>query len=149
MCASLFPASGNFIFTFTFYSAYVWLRWVFTAFSSCGAWGPHCGGFSCGAHALGTWVSAAAACGPQSADSAVVAHGLSFPPARGIFLGQGLNPCPLPWQADSYPLHHQQSLPGNFFLSTVLHVKTKSVLFFFFSHLFIFAFISNILGGGS
>ena len=26
------------------------------------------------------------------------------------FLGQGLNPCPLHWQADSYPPYHQGSL---------------------------------------
>ena len=29
----------------------------------------------------------------------------------GIFLDQGLNPCPLRWQADSYPLYHQGSPP--------------------------------------
>ena len=34
-------------------------------------------------------------------------HGLSCPSARGIFLDQGLNPCPLHWQADSQPLDHQ------------------------------------------
>ena len=30
--------------------------------------------------------------------------------ACGIFLNQGLNPCPLHWQADSYPLHSQGNL---------------------------------------
>ena len=85
MRASLFPASGTFIFKFTFYSVYLFLPalglYCFVkAFSSCGAWVPHCGGFSCcGAQALGTWVSVAAACGLQSAGSAVAAHGLSFP----------------------------------------------------------------------
>ena len=29
--------------------------------------------------------------------------------ASGIFLDQGLNPCSLYWQADSYPLHHLES----------------------------------------
>ena len=29
--------------------------------------------------------------------------------ACGIFLDQGSNPCPLHWQADSQPLHHQGS----------------------------------------
>ena len=29
--------------------------------------------------------------------------------ACGIFLDQGSNPCPLPWQADSYPLYQQGS----------------------------------------
>ena len=28
---------------------------------------------------------------------------------HGIFLDQGSNPCPLPWQADSYPQHHTRS----------------------------------------
>ena len=28
---------------------------------------------------------------------------------RGIFLDQGLNQCPLHWQADSCPLYHQGS----------------------------------------
>ena len=39
--------------------------------------------------ALGTWASV------------VVAHGLSCSAACGIFPDQGLNPCPLQWQADS------------------------------------------------
>ena len=36
-----------------------------------------------------------------SADSVVVAHGLSCSAACGIFPDQGSNPCPLHWQADS------------------------------------------------
>ena len=42
-------------------------------------------------------------------DSGVEAHWLSCPVARGILLDQGLNPCLLHWQADSYPLYHQGS----------------------------------------
>ena len=38
----------------------------------------------------------------SSAGSVVVAHRLSCSEACGIFLDQGSNPCPLPWQADSY-----------------------------------------------
>lgn len=38
--------------------------------------------------------------------SAVGAHGLRCSKARGIFVDQGLNPCSLHWQADSYPLGH-------------------------------------------
>ena len=34
--------------------------------------------------------------------------------ACGIFPDKGLNPCPLYWQADSYPLHHQESLHVSF-----------------------------------
>ena len=41
--------------------------------------------------------------------SVVVAHRLSCSKACGIFPGQGLNLCPLHWQADSYPLYHQES----------------------------------------
>ena len=38
--------------------------------------------------------------------SVVVVRGLSGPTACGIFPVRGSNPCPLPWQEDSYPLHH-------------------------------------------
>ena len=67
------------------------------------SWGggqaSHRGGFSCwGVQALGAWASV------------VVAHGLSCPAACGIFPDQGLNPRPLGWQADSWPLHHQEAL---------------------------------------
>ena len=57
------------------------------ASSSCGAQVSHCGGFpGCTVWALGIW-----------------AHRLGCPEARGIFLDQGWNPCPLHWQTDSYP----------------------------------------------
>ena len=36
--------------------------------------------------------------------------------ARGIFPDQGLNLCPLHWQVDSYPLHHQGSPSPSFLL---------------------------------
>ena len=45
----------------------------------------------------------------KSVGSAVVARGLSCFVARGIFLDQGSNLCPLHWQVDSYPLDHQGS----------------------------------------
>ena len=38
-----------------------------------------------------------------------MAHELSCSVACGIFPDQGSNPCPLHWQADSQPLHHQGS----------------------------------------
>jgi len=47
--------------------------------------------------------------------STTVAHGLNCSTASGIFLG--LNPCPLHWQLDSYPLCHQQS-PAVFWFLT-------------------------------
>ena len=40
--------------------------------------------------------------------------GFSYSEAWGIFPDQGLNRCPLPWQADSYPLYHQGSPVINF-----------------------------------
>ena len=48
--------------------------------------------------------------GSRHTDSVVTVVGLSFPASCGIFLDQGLNPCPLTWQVDSYPLDHQGSL---------------------------------------
>ena len=45
----------------------------------------------------------------RRAGSAAVAHGPSRSEACGILPDQGSNPCPLHWQADSQPLHHQGS----------------------------------------
>ena len=45
----------------------------------------------------------------ELAGSLVVQHRLSCSTACRIFLTHGLNPCPLHWQADSHPLHHQVS----------------------------------------
>ena len=50
-----------------------------------------------------------------SLDSVVVVYNLSCPEACGIFLDQGLNPRPLHWQAESYPLCHQGGPQNNFF----------------------------------
>ena len=47
--------------------------------------------------------------GLYSAGSVVAAHKLSYSMARGNILDQGLNLCPLHWQADSQPLDHQGS----------------------------------------
>lgn len=69
------------------------------------------GGFSCG-HGLSGPQASAAATRWLSTDSAVVAHGLSCSvAARGISSDQGSDPCLPRWQADSLPLHHQES-PG-------------------------------------
>ena len=45
----------------------------------------------------------------RRAGSVAVAHGLSCSTACGILPDQGSNHCPLHWQADSQPLHHQGS----------------------------------------
>ena len=52
--------------------------------ANCNAWASHWGIFSC--------------CG---VDSGGAAYGLSCFMGCGLFLDQGWNPCPLPWQADS------------------------------------------------
>ena len=51
----------------------------------------------------------------RRAGSVAVAHGPSCSAACGIFPDQGLNPCPLHWQADFQPLRHQGS-PCSFYL---------------------------------
>ena len=61
----------------------------------------HCGGFCCGAWALGAQGSVVGACRLYSTGSVVVACGLSCSAAGGIFLEWELNLCPLHWQADS------------------------------------------------
>ena len=47
--------------------------------------------------------------GSRRACSVIVAHGPSCSAACGILPDQGLNLCPLHWQADSQPLRHQGS----------------------------------------
>ena len=98
--------------------------WRAGATLHCGARASHCSGFSCGgARALGARASVVVVRGLQSTGSVVVAHRLSCSTAREIFPDQGLNPCPLHWQADSQPLHHQGSPIFSFLrnLHTVLH----------------------------
>ena len=54
--------------------------------------------------------------GSRRAGSVVVAHGPSCSAACGILPDQGSNPCPLHWQADSQPLHHQGSPSAHFLI---------------------------------
>ena len=65
-----------------------------TSFSGCSTWAQHL-------------CVQALECGPVFA-----AHGLSCSVACGVFSDQGLNLCPLHWQADSYPPCHQRSPPN-------------------------------------
>ena len=69
------------------------LRWLLLLQST----GSRRVGFS----SCGAWASVVVARGLQSTGSVVVAHGLSYSVACGIFVDQGLNSCPLHWQADS------------------------------------------------
>ena len=55
----------------------------------------------------------------QHVDSGVVTRRPSCSLLCGIFLDQGLNPCPLCWQVDFYLLYHQES-PTCYFISTYL-----------------------------
>ena len=71
----------------------------------CSVQASQCSGFSRGAQALGAQVLVA------------VAYRLSCSAACDIFPDQGLNPCFLHWQAESYPLHHQGSPCSSFFIS--------------------------------
>ena len=88
------------------------LRFCARAFSSCGKRGhssSRCAGLSPSRPLL------LQSTGSRRAGSVVVAHGPSCSAACGIFPHQGLNPCPLHWQADSQPLrHHGSPIPSIF-----------------------------------
>ena len=76
----------------------------FSLVAASGGYPPlRCAGFSL------RWPLLLQSMGSRRAGSVVAAHGLSCSAARGILPDQGLNPCPLHWQADSQPLHHQGS----------------------------------------
>ena len=63
--------------------------------------------------------------------SVAVAYRLSCPMAGGVFLDQGLNLCPLHWQAGSQPLDHQGS-PSSLFLQKIKKGSLIVSQFFFF-----------------
>ena len=65
--------------------------------------------------------------GSRRAGSVVAAHGPGRSAACGIFPDQGLNPCPLHWQADSQPLRHQGSPQCAFNMNLLLSLD-KSIL---------------------
>ena len=95
----------NFIYLF-----YFWLCWVFVSVrglplvaASGGHSSSRCVGLSVSRPLLLRSTDS------RRAGSVVVAHGPSHSAACGIFPDQGSNPCPLHWQADSQPLHHQVS----------------------------------------
>ena len=95
-----------FIYLFNLFMAVLGLRFCARAFSSCGKQGPlssRCMGLSLSRPLL------LRSTGSRRAGSVIVAHGPSCSAACGIFPDQSSNPCPLHWQADSQPLHHQGS----------------------------------------
>ena len=82
------------------------LRFCARAFSSCGKRGhssSRCAGLSLSRTLL------LRSTGSRRAGSVIVAHGPSCSAACRILPDQGSNLCPLHWQADSQPLHHQGS----------------------------------------
>ena len=97
-------------FKFIYLFIYFWLCWVFVsvrglslvAVSGGHSW-SRCAGLSL------SWPLLLRSTGSRRVGSVDVAHGLSCSAACGIFPDQGSNPCPLHWQADSQPLHHQGS----------------------------------------
>ena len=110
---------GVFLFLFLFFFN-LWLCWVFISvrgLSLVAASGGHsssrCAGLSPSQPLL------LRSTGSRRAGSVIVAHGPSCSATCGIFLNQGSNPCPLHWQADSQPLHHQGSPRRELFESSI------------------------------
>ena len=107
----MLPARSKSVFLFfvcLFVFIYSWLCWVFISVrrlslvvASRGHSSSRCTGLSL------SWPLLLWSTGSRHAGSVVVAHGPSCSMACGIFPDQGSNPCPLHWQADSQPLHHQ------------------------------------------
>ena len=102
--------SWKFFFFLNYLFIYLWLCWVFISVqgpSPVVASGGHssswCVGLSLSRPLL------LQSTGSRRAGSVIVAHGPRCSAACGIFPDQGLNPCPLHWQADSQPLRHQGS----------------------------------------
>ena len=112
---SIYWVYFNLTVRLVFLSFFFWLRWVFVAacrlslvaesggysWLRCSAFslrwllllwsmGSRCAGFS-------SWYTWAL----ERAGSVVLAHGLIYSAACGIFPDQGSNPCPLHWQVDS------------------------------------------------
>ena len=107
---------------YLFIYLFLWLCWVFVSvrgLSLVAASGGHsslrCAGLSVSQPLL------LQSTGSRCAGSVIVAHGPRCSAACGIFPDQGSNPCPLHWQADSQPLHHQGSPPACPFKHTLHH----------------------------
>ena len=100
-----------------------WLQWLLlwstgsrlTGFSSCSLQALECG-------------------------LSIMAHGFSCSLSCRIFLNQEINPCPLDWQADSYPLYYQGGPMLHFLIWTLItHAcwvcKHSSSCTFFYIHI--------------
>ena len=130
-CPRLFPSMNSlwllinfFFFNYNYFFffllnlfIYFWRCWVFVSMRGLplvAASGGHsslrCAGLSLSRPLL------LQSTGSRRAGSVVAAHGPSCSAACGIFPDQGSNPCPLHWQADSQPLHHQGSPSQKLFI---------------------------------
>ena len=67
------------------------------------------------------WLLLLSSTGSRYVSSVAEVHRLSCSMAREIFPDQGFNLCPLHWQVDSYPLHHQGG-PKIIFFSKSCHL---------------------------
>ena len=86
------------------------------------------------------WSTGSRVCGLQqlkAVGSKVAASSFRCSAACGVFSDQGLNPCPLHWQADSYPLYLQGRSPAmTFYIQTIensVNLKVLGCFFFFFA----------------
>ena len=132
-----------FFLIFIYLFIYLWLCWVFVSvwgLSLVAASGGHsssrCAGLSLSRPLL------LRSTGSRRAGSVIVAHGPSCSVACGIFPDQGLNPCPLHWQADSQPLRHQGSpaeefliINGWWIMSSAFSASIDIFIWFFFFNL--------------
>ena len=117
-----FPFLQHLLFVDFFFNLfiYLWLCWVFVSvrgLSLVVASGGHSSSRCAGL--LISWPLLLQSTGSRRASSVIVAHRPSCSVACGIFPDQGLNPCPLHWQADSQPLRHQGS-PVDFLMMAIL-----------------------------
>ena len=110
-------------FSFFIFLIYFWLCWVFVSVrglslvvASGGHSSSRCTGLSLSRPLL------LRSTGFRRACSVIVAHGTSCSTACGILPDQGSNPCPLHWQADFQPLHHQGS-PAYYLKKTFLLIQ--------------------------
>ena len=117
-----------YFYLFIYLFIYFWLCWIFVSvwgLSLVVASGAHssswCAGLSLSRPLL------LQSTGSRRAGSVVVAHRPICSTACGIFPDQGSNPCPLHWQADSKPLHHQGSPEYAFWSYTFICLSTIQV----------------------
>ena len=81
---------------------------------------------------------------PDTQAQVIVAHGPSCSVACGIFPDQGLNPCPLHWQADSQPLCHQEAHHSHSYINNVSSRSLPILLVFSNNQLLISLIFSTI-----